>query len=199
MRLKEEIELARNKEELRKEALSKEVLRLRNFSYRQHEKNKRLRLLLIVVSLLLAVSVVYFFSYDTGKTDELLQQQFDQLLRENSLLTQKYEELKNSVSSANNIAEPVSKEPELFYYVQIGAYKNLDFSEFKENLREIGQIQTYGLNRVVLGEFKDYKKAEKFLLELQIIGFEDAYVIAFHDGKVIPIPDARKLERELYK
>lgn len=78
----------------------------------------------------------------------------------------------------------------LVFKIQIGAYKQRDLSDVMEgdNPQEaFEQEQSEGVNMYTLRHFKDYWKANKFKKELRAMGLKDAWIVAYKDGKRVPL------------
>ncbi|HAN49779.1 MAG TPA: hypothetical protein DCQ08_02025 [Amoebophilaceae bacterium] len=78
------------------------------------------------------------------------------------------------------------------FKVQIGAYKKRDLSNVLEGkkLQEVfEQERSKGINMYTLRHFRDYQKANQFKKELRVMGLKDAWIVAFKDGKRVPLKD----------
>ncbi|MCU0318442.1 MAG: hypothetical protein MUC61_03885 [Amoebophilaceae bacterium] len=83
----------------------------------------------------------------------------------------------------------------LVFKVQIGAYKKRDLSHILEGgkLQDAFEQKRSGdVNEYTLGHFRDYWKANQFKKELRAMGLKDAWIVAFKDGKRIPLQDVLK-------
>lgn len=69
------------------------------------------------------------------------------------------------------------------YEIQIGAFKNFDLEDFDNNLMNVQQFQEGGLTKISIGRFRDPDQAERFLRQIQELGFQDAFIIKRVDGK----------------
>ena len=81
------------------------------------------------------------------------------------------------------------------FKVQVGAFKNSTLSEQNkfEKIKTI-KISSKGFNRYLSGEFTDYESAAKYkteLLQNKIV--EEAFVIAFFNGRIISLAEAAEL------
>jgi hypothetical protein len=80
----------------------------------------------------------------------------------------------------------------LVFKVQIGAYKKRDLGDVLEGEgpKEVfEQERSAGINMYTLRHFRDYWKANQFKKELRAMGLKDAWIVAFKDGKRIPLKD----------
>jgi len=83
----------------------------------------------------------------------------------------------------------------LFYKVQIGVYKSkLDVSLFQGLTPITGETTPNGV-RYSAGMFTKFKDAQEAKNYINSIGFNDAFVVAFHDGVKVTIAEASKLEK----
>jgi hypothetical protein len=80
----------------------------------------------------------------------------------------------------------------LVFKVQIGAYRKRDLSHVLEGEKPqevFGQEQSEGVNMYTLRHFRNYQKANQFKKELRAMGLKDAWIVAFKDGKRVPLKD----------
>ena len=75
------------------------------------------------------------------------------------------------------------------FRVQIGAFEKRDMSEFNESNEEFNTEKADGLEKITLGNFRDYWKADKFKKDLRQMGVKDAWIVPFKDGQRVPIKD----------
>ncbi|MBL0308366.1 MAG: hypothetical protein IPP77_01285 [Bacteroidetes bacterium] len=69
------------------------------------------------------------------------------------------------------------------YKVQIGAYKQFDFSGALNEPRCINHEKANGLNRYNIGYFTDEDAAKEFMFDIRKMGIKDAFVAKYIDGK----------------
>jgi hypothetical protein len=70
----------------------------------------------------------------------------------------------------------------VWYFVQIGAYEEVDMSMFDgENLNFRTRYED-GFWKYTLGAFRDVERAEAFMESLRQIGFKNAWLLAMNDG-----------------
>lgn len=80
----------------------------------------------------------------------------------------------------------------LVFKVQIGAYKKRDLGEVLESEKPqavLEQEQSEGINMYTLRRFRDYWQANQFKKELRAMGLKDAWIVAFKDGKRVPLKE----------
>ncbi len=89
------------------------------------------------------------------------------------------------------------KMPEgLVFKVQIGAFKRtLSGDEFKGVRPLTGETTTKGFIRYTAGLFSKFESADKAKKSIQALGFKDAFVVAFLNGKRISVADAQTMIR----
>jgi hypothetical protein len=80
--------------------------------------------------------------------------------------------------------------PGTVYRVQIGAYKGQPLKGNEPNLEEIYSHQKEGFNIYSLGTFSTLERAQEFQSVCIDMGLENAYVIAFKDGKPVRLSAA---------
>lgn len=87
------------------------------------------------------------------------------------------------------------------FKVQIGVYRNEPPPEMQAKYAAIKNIQkentTTGLTRYTVGEFNDYNKALALKNEMkEKYGIEDAFVVAFYNGQLLPVQDVLELMKK---
>ncbi len=75
------------------------------------------------------------------------------------------------------------------FRVQVGAFEKGDPSEFGEGNEEFNTEKADGMQKVTLGNFRDYWQADKFKKYLRQMGVKDAWIVPFKDGQRVPIKD----------
>lgn len=78
----------------------------------------------------------------------------------------------------------------IVFRVQIGAFEDFSLEPFKAQLEEIYSVRNDTLERIGLGSFEEFSKAQEFLDYVYELGFEDAYITATLDGKAIGLMQA---------
>lgn len=98
-----------------------------------------------------------------------------------------------SMSSSNVTNESDVVFPELneslrskkIYTVQIGASQNDPFLLFSKNLMNFNKTKSEDYNLYSLGNFETKEEAEAFRKEIVKLGIDDAWVVAYENGKRI--------------
>ena len=79
----------------------------------------------------------------------------------------------------------------IVFKVQIGAYQELDLSEYFNNHKNFGgEIDDDGTMKYTLGVFRSYADAEKFKNLMRRLGVKGAWIVSYKDGKRIDIQQA---------
>lgn len=76
------------------------------------------------------------------------------------------------------------------FRVQIGAFeKGQDATEFSEGNDEFNAEKADGMQKVTLGNFRDYWVADKFKKYLREMGVKDAWIVPYKDGGRVDIKE----------
>ncbi|MEO1050228.1 MAG: Ezrin/radixin/moesin family protein [Bacteroidota bacterium] len=76
------------------------------------------------------------------------------------------------------------------FKVQIGAFRNKDLSKYFENHENFGgETDGDGVQKITLGQFKDYWEADTFKKYLREMGVSDAWIVPYKDGTRVNIKD----------
>ncbi|MBI9063741.1 MAG: hypothetical protein JEZ14_17300 [Marinilabiliaceae bacterium] len=190
-----------HKNQMRSEALEKEVQRLRSISRRQSHKISSLRRTLyfaifffvILLSILLIKGLIQF----PTKTPTPDLAQFRQTIID-SLARQKPQEdtVERFVYSAHPAAIRKEDFKGIIFSIQIGAYTGIDLEQYENHLMGIKQDSYEGINQFTLGEFVDYTEAVDFLNTIKQMGFQDAFIMSFKNGIRIHIQDAISMKQK---
>lgn len=78
-----------------------------------------------------------------------------------------------------------------YYAVQVGAFRNkIPQNLFDEFAPIYGQSASNGIIRYTAGIFLTYENADQAKLDIRRMGYSDAFVVAFKNGKRIPLYEA---------
>lgn len=113
-----------------------------------------------------------------------------QLREQNAELTQRLRAAKASLCQISGQDEecPTSFEQGVVFKVQIGAFKDNELPEDPINpIIILNTEEKNDLQKIVLGQFRDYQKAVQLKLNLMAMGIKDAWVVSYKDGKRVPI------------
>ncbi len=79
----------------------------------------------------------------------------------------------------------------VYYKVQVGAFRNdIPQNLYDEFAPVCGEKLSNGITRYTAGFFMKYENADEIKKEIRAIGYSDAFVVAFRDGKRIPLYEA---------
>lgn len=100
--------------------------------------------------------------------------------------------------SPYNTSRPIPVDEEiptgLIFKVQVGAYRNpIPQDLFKGFAPLMGERIPNGITRYTAGLFRDFGNANRAKNEIRTLGYNDAFVVAFMDGKRIPFDELRNL------
>ena len=84
----------------------------------------------------------------------------------------------------------------ILYMIQLGAFSSEKDPPIFNGLTPLSCIKKENSNirKYFAGKFLCLSETEKSLLKVKNKGFKDAYVVAFYNGKIIPVKNAVKLE-----
>ena len=103
---------------------------------------------------------------------------------------QRANEMAKKAQEAQNSTSPALDESGTWFKVQVGAFENIDMSEyFKNNPNFSGEQTENGLQRITLGRFRDYWEADKFKKTLRDMGVKEAWIVPYKDGTRVPLKD----------
>ncbi|MEP2024784.1 MAG: Ezrin/radixin/moesin family protein [Reichenbachiella sp.] len=99
------------------------------------------------------------------------------------------ENLGSGKTAGNTRSLGAVNEKGVLFKVQIGAFKKKDLSDFSKNNPSFQLDEKDGVMKYTIGMFKDYWEADTFKKYLREMGVKDAWIVAFKDGKRVPIKD----------
>ncbi len=189
------------KEEMRQDALEKELKRLKQFSTRQSGIIQRLRRTLWFLSLFMvaSLSLLAFKGFISWPGPSRMVTLDQPPVQQVNPITQ--EEPKNQEANMDSAPIQILKPNQdtltieiprdgILFSVQIGAYNTFDLTQFTRNMISIHQDTYEGINQLSLGVFPHYSEASEFLKIVKEIGFKDAFVMATRFGQRIKIQEA---------
>jgi molecular chaperone GrpE (heat shock protein) len=111
---------------------------------------------------------------------------------EMAALNTKYEKLQAAFEAQKSIT--VSNIiPGLIYHVQVGAYVHFDMNQHLVQTDKTFEGETRdGMNKYMMGNFKDLKNAEAFRDDVRKLGIKDAFVVPYIDGTRVTMDEAAK-------
>ena len=87
-------------------------------------------------------------------------------------------------------ADAGSIKDEVIYAVQIGAFTKNNISLTSEDLAQFQEVKKGAFYKYSLGAFSTLQEARKFRKELVKLGFDDAFIGSYQNGKRIRIEEA---------
>ncbi|MFM9985320.1 MAG: hypothetical protein ACKVOK_08825 [Flavobacteriales bacterium] len=79
----------------------------------------------------------------------------------------------------------------VYYKVQVGAFRNTIPQNLYDEFAPVsGETMNNGITRYTAGFFKSFDSADQTKREIRGMGYNDAFVVAFRDGKRIPLYEA---------
>jgi len=78
----------------------------------------------------------------------------------------------------------------VIYRVQIGAYENRQIDEELVTTENLSLEEQANLQKIVVGQFRDYYRAQELRDKLKTIGIQGAWIVSYRDGVRVPIEDA---------
>ncbi len=157
-------------------------------------KFKIATIILGIIALLGVLGTVYFMKFNTP-ANSISQNKH---LKEVSERDTKIEELEQKIQelSMNQELENSSEESagslsdELVYAVQIGAFQSKDLSMYSEKFVNFKEIKSGAFNKYALGNFATLDEAQRFRKEVVSLGFKNAFIASYQNGKRIKIEEA---------
>jgi N-glycosylase/DNA lyase len=81
----------------------------------------------------------------------------------------------------------------IVFKIQIGAFEKVDITSQANNQKtDLTAEKDNNVKKYSVGYFRDYWQADKFKKCLQTQGIEDAWIVAYKDGKRVDIKDVLK-------
>ncbi len=131
--------------------------------------------------------------------NQSLQANYDQqvaqatsLQAELNQMTTKLQEAQMAMQSNRN-AEVETSATNLrgvIFRVQIGAYENRQIDEELVTTENLSLEEQANLQKIVVGQFRDYYKAQELRDKLKTIGIKGAWIVSYRDGVRVPVEDA---------
>ncbi len=158
-------------------------------------KFKIATIILGIVALLGVAGTIYFMKF--SKPSNMISQKDHNTQK--SILEGKITELEETIQNlsmnqdinGNDSGESAgSLDDELVYAVQIGAFEEKNLSMYSENFVNFREIKSGGFNKYALGNFETLNEAKKFRRELVKLGFRNAFIASYQNGKRRKIEEA---------
>ena len=120
-------------------------------------------------------------------------QQFDQLRNDLEMANQRLMEANARIDELSSQPAPAPKEDYMsgvVFRVQLGAYKDRQIAERLEPGENMAMEDSDDLQKIVVGQFRDYEKASRLKKNLIAMGLDDAWIVSYRDGMRISIDEA---------
>ncbi|MCU4163183.1 hypothetical protein [Carboxylicivirga caseinilyticus] len=196
-----ENEFTEQKTRLRIEAMEKEIERLRSSSHKKSNKIGSLRrnlyfqlvFFVSLFSILLFKGLILLPGISSSVDKAPMQAEViipqDTIVTKTEIKTQE-DTISQIVYNTHKGALPKEDYDGILFAIQIGAYTGIDLDKYDGNLLGIKQDSFEGINQFTLGEFIEYNEAEEFLNIVKGMGFKDAFIMSFKNGRRINIQNA---------
>ncbi len=116
----------------------------------------------------------------------------EQAMAENSRLKSKLAQTEAALESTTREMQATSDDYGVWYRVQIGAYEDPKITEdLQTNEEGMGVENTDQLQKIVLGRFRDYERAQQLQRQVKTLGIKDAWIASYQDGQRVPIEQVR--------
>lgn len=152
--------------------------------------------------------------------NEQLQAQLTTLTSENQMLGTKVQQLEQNNIALNNqlstaqdaLQQMASRDPEestmgrgnpedmmmgTFFRVQIGAYEKSSIPAELDSADGSMTLETAdGLQKVMVGQFRNYQAAKELMQHMKKIGLRDAWVVAYVDGGRVDLDEVVEKDQQ---
>jgi len=122
-----------------------------------------------------------------------LQGALNSKIAELAALEKKYEQLQTAYAGQKNV-NTKGIIPGLVYTVQIGAFVHFDINKYLQETENFEGETADGMNKYLLGRFKEVEVAENFKKDIRKMGIRDAWVVPYIDGVRVTHEEAKKYQ-----
>jgi len=131
-----------------------------------------------------------------NETNQTLERKSKEIKQNVTYLNEENDRLANKlVSARESLNELSNQEPEcpeamvkgVVFKVQIGAFKKREISKNLDQSVNLGIEEKAGFDKVIIGQFRDYKKADRLKVHLRAMGIEDAWITPYLDGERVEL------------
>ncbi len=163
----------------------------------EKENSRKFKIATIILGILALLGVagtVYFMNF--GASNMISQKDHSEQV---GVLENKISELEGTIQNLSMNQELATEdtsgsagslEGEVVYAVQIGAFEEKNLSMYSENFVNFKEIKSGSFNKYALGNFETLNEAKKFRRELVRLGFRNAFIGSYQNGKRIKIEEA---------
>lgn len=102
-------------------------------------------------------------------------------------LSQQLSELRQKLSDMETKEDTDEWHQGVAFRVQFGAFEDHDISEMVTESPDLELVKEDGFNKYVLGQFREYEKADELKRYLRNIGVRETWIVPYKDGKRVPL------------
>ncbi|WP_025743793.1 SPOR domain-containing protein [Aquimarina pacifica] len=157
-------------------------------------KFKIATIILGIIALLGVLGTVYFMKFNTPQNSITQKKHLAEVSKRDSKIEElelKIQDLSMNQELDNTTTESAgSLNDELVYAVQIGAFQSKDLSMYSEKFVNFKEIKSGSFNKYALGNFATLDEAKLFRKEVVRLGFRNAFIASYQNGKRIKIEEA---------
>ena len=151
-------------------------------------KIKKIQVYLLILSLGLSIFSVSCVSKD--EHESAISDYKKAAEESEKQITEMQEKLTEAESKLNSLSTP-STASGTWFKVQIGAYNNIDLSQYKNINKNLGiETEHDGTLKYTLGAFQSYEDATSFKLMMKDMGVRGAWIVSYKDGQRVDVNDA---------
>ncbi len=163
----------------------------------EKENSRKFKIATIILGILALLGIagtVYFMNFNTP-ANMISQKDHKEKV---GVLENKITELEGTLQNlsmnqelqAEDSGDAGTLDDKVVYAVQIGAFEEKNLSLYSDNFVNFKEIKSEGFNKYALGNFETLNEAKKFRRELVKLGFRNAFIGSYQNGKRVKIEEA---------
>ncbi|SHJ36700.1 SPOR domain-containing protein [Aquimarina spongiae] len=163
----------------------------------EKENSRKFKIATIILGILALLGIagtVYFMNFNTP-ANMISQKDHKEKI---GVLENKITELEGTLQNlsmnqelqAEDSGDAGTLDDKVVYAVQIGAFEEKNLSLYSDNFVNFKEIKSEGFNKYALGNFETLNEAKKFRRELVKLGFRNAFIGSYQNGKRVKIEEA---------
>ncbi|WP_234859518.1 SPOR domain-containing protein [Aquimarina aquimarini] len=166
----------------------------------ERDISRKLKIATIILAILAVLGIagtVYLMNFNTPQNMISQKKHKSEMVERDNKIAELNETIQNLSMNQELQSNPDgesgngrSLQGELIYAVQIGAFENMDLSMYSENFVNFKEIKSGSFNKYALGNFATLDEAKKFRRALVRLGFRNAFIASYQNGKRIKIEEA---------
>ncbi|MCC5939625.1 MAG: hypothetical protein JJU34_20260 [Lunatimonas sp.] len=117
------------------------------------------------------------------------QASMDRLRTTQEQQNQQIAQLKQQLSEVNKTEPKSPWDKGVAFRVQFGAFKGHDISDMVQDSPDLELVKEDGFTKYVLGQFRNYDKADELKRYLRKIGVQHTWIVPYRDGKRVPLAE----------